>query len=198
MQKSIIKKQAKDKLEQLKEVLRQINLDGQHGRDEIAALQQQLQETLRYINIYEYFLAQSEIAPDFNVHLKIMEESDKLTTKKDTKETTVDTKKDVPVAEKKQEPPVVVPEKNSDQNPALKNTPVNKKVEISINDKFRMINELFHHNQQEYNIVVEQLNAVKSPEEANTYIDGLIGVYNWDEEKEIVKTLKRIAQKRFL
>ncbi len=201
MQKSIIKKQAKDKLEQLKEKLREINLDTQHNRDDIALLQQHLQEALRVINVYEYFLTQNEIAPDLNVHLKIMEESDKKALKEERIEIPAEEKKQEKTKKEIVEPvtKVETPEPPKETRIEIsKSKSAEKKVEISINDKFRMINELFNHSQQEYNIVVQQLNEVKSLDEAKIYIDGLISVYNWDEEKEIVHILKRIAQKRFL
>ena len=84
--------------------------------------------------------------------------------------------------------------------PVIPTVPANKdlpKLSISINDKFRFINDLFASNGNEYNIAVEQLNSVGSKEEADTYLKGLKNIYHWDEEHEMVKKLYSITQKRF-
>lgn len=80
------------------------------------------------------------------------------------------------------------------------NTTANKdipKLAININDKFRLINELFSSNAHEYGIAIEQLNNVGSKEEADTYLKGLKNIYHWDEENEMVKRLIAMNQKRF-
>lgn len=197
MQKSIIRKQVSEKLRQLKNSLQQLDVDSTHTHAEMTALQQQLQETLRLITIYEYILGQSEIAPDLNVHFKVMQEAEKKEHKPVDEKQTLKPAEEIIKAEPKKIEPVKTEEKQI-VPPVAENTKrPGKKMEISINDKFRMINELFQQNQNEYNIAIEQLNAVGTPEEATTYINGLAGVYNWDEEKDIVKTLKRLALKRF-
>lgn len=71
------------------------------------------------------------------------------------------------------------------------------KLTVSINDKFRLINELFASNANEYNIAIEQLSNVGSKEEADTYLKGLKSIYHWDEENEMVKRLITMNQKRF-
>jgi hypothetical protein len=71
------------------------------------------------------------------------------------------------------------------------------KLSVSINDKFRLINELFASNANEYNIAIEQLNNVGTKEEADTYLKGLKSIYHWDEENEMVKRLIAMNHKRF-
>ncbi|MFN5459914.1 MAG: hypothetical protein ACK5AY_08390, partial [Bacteroidota bacterium] len=73
-----------------------------------------------------------------------------------------------------------------------------KKLELSLNDKFRIINELFNQNQQEFTIVIQQLNSVNNLKDAEIYINGLIELYKWDIEKPALKILIRIVNKRFL
>lgn len=110
--------------------------------------------------------------------------------------------KKVPVPE-----PVVTPEKEKTPEPVQvvqsqqvtmpvipKDIP---KITVSINDKFRLINELFASNANEYNIAIEQLNNVASKEEADAYLKGLKNIYNWDEENEMVKKMYTMNQKRF-
>jgi hypothetical protein len=72
------------------------------------------------------------------------------------------------------------------------------KLTITINDKFRIINELFESNATEYNIAIEQINAVSSKIELDSYLKGLKSIYNWKDDSEVVKTLYTLAQKRFL
>lgn len=115
----------------------------------------------------------------------------------------------IPATEEKKEPvtePLVSTEKEKTPEPVHHisppiNTPsVHKdipKLTVSINDKFRLINELFASNANEYNIAVEQLNNVGSREEADTYLKGLKSIYHWDEENEMVKRLIAMNQKRF-
>lgn len=115
----------------------------------------------------------------------------------------------IPVIEEKKEilpEPVVIPETEKTPEPVVTVTPpvstpsVHKdipKLTVSINDKFRLINELFASNANEYNIAIEQLNNVGSKEEADTYLKGLKSIYHWDEENEMVKRLIAMNQKRF-
>lgn len=204
MQKNIIKKQAEEKLQQLKDLLMRTDISAPATHEEVLEIRHRLQEAERIITVYEYLLAQQAIAHDFNVHFKVMEESEKLAKQEEEKKLIKETVKEntAPSPPEAQEIKNPQPDQKTEIIPdktkvTTENRPA-KKLEISINDKFRMINELFHHNQQEYNIAIEQLNAVQTWEEAQVYILGLVGVYNWDEEKDIVKTLKRISQKRFL
>ena len=84
--------------------------------------------------------------------------------------------------------------------PKITEIPVTKelpKIVININDKFRFINELFAANVIEYNIAIEQINAVNSINELNNYLSGLKSIYGWKEDNEVVKNLYTLAQKRF-
>jgi hypothetical protein len=114
----------------------------------------------------------------------------------------------IPVVEEKKmivPEPVVHPEKEKAPEPVHTltppvTTPVHKevpKLTVNINDKFRLINELFASNANEYHIAIEQLNSVASKEEADTYLKGLKSIYHWDEENEMVKRLMSMNQKRF-
>ena len=68
---------------------------------------------------------------------------------------------------------------------------------ININDKFRFINELFEANATEYNIAIEQINAVSTLVELNNYLNGLKSIYEWKDDSEVVKNIYALAQKRF-
>ena len=72
-----------------------------------------------------------------------------------------------------------------------------KKVEFGLNDKYRIINELFNHNNAEYTTAIHQLNMTHSWEDAEDYLDSLKSLYSWKSELPLVKTLYAVTQKRF-
>ncbi|MBC7863763.1 MAG: hypothetical protein IAF38_12360 [Bacteroidia bacterium] len=218
MQKGIIKKQAEEKLQLLKDLLLTIDISAPATHQDVREIQKRLQEAERIITVYEYLLAQNEIAGDFSVHLKIMEKANSIeseqslrnieteeASKKKAEEIKEEKKVEpvkeiVPVVEKVITEEVKKPEQKVvelPKEPAPKQKTETKKLEISINDKYRMINELFHHSQQEFNIAIAQLNEVADWSDAKLYLDSLVSVYGWDEEKDIVKTLFKISLKRF-
>ncbi len=142
-----------------------------------------------------------EKAPETNVTEPIREEA-KPEVKPDIKPEVIPV-----VEEKKQTVPeaIITPEKEKAPEPVHTVVPpvattIHKevpKLTVSINDKFRLINELFASNTNEYNIAIEQLNNVSSKEEAETYLKGLKSIYHWDEDNEMVKRLLSMNQKRF-
>lgn len=72
-----------------------------------------------------------------------------------------------------------------------------KKIEFGINDKFRIINELFGQSQIEFNTAIEQLNSCVSIEESENYLNNLKIIYNWKSESQLVKTFFALNHKRF-
>lgn len=151
-----------------------------------------------------------DVSPDLNLHLKLMNvptTEEKAAIIEPIKEQVIapvsivvkEEAKPVeeikaPVIEKIAEP---VAEKNQ---PQVIETPVTKelpKIAININDKFRFINELFASNATEYNIAIEQINAVDNLPELNNYLNGLKSIYEWKDDNEVVKNLFALAQKRF-
>ncbi len=79
-------------------------------------------------------------------------------------------------------------------NIEFKTEPIN----ISINDKFRFINELFSANATEYNIAIEQINTVNTIDEANAYFKSLKSVYDWNDDNEMFKKIIDLTHKRFV
>ncbi len=80
---------------------------------------------------------------------------------------------------------------------AITNAKSAKRLEIGINDKFRMINELFTQSNVEYTTAIEQLNTCMSLEESEDYLNNLKSLYNWKSDAPIVKTIYVLNQKRF-
>jgi hypothetical protein len=215
MQKNIIKKQAEEKLQQLKDLLTVTDILAPASHQEVKEIQRRLQEAERIITVYEYLLGQNEIAGDISVHLKIMEQANNI--EQATRDLALNTegkKEEIKKIEPQKEPEIIPAAETKNIQPETRNkkqeapnpkqepekpktVSTNKRIEFSINDKYRIINELFHQSQQEFNIAVEQLNNVENWEDAKIYLNSLVSLYSWNEEKELVKTLFRIAQKRF-
>jgi hypothetical protein len=68
---------------------------------------------------------------------------------------------------------------------------------IGINDKFQLINELFSGNTQEYEIAIQQLNTAETLDSAMEYFMSIQQLYNWDNEKESVKRLFDLVERRY-
>lgn len=94
--------------------------------------------------------------------------------------------------EKKEEKPVVVVP-NKIQKPSIQDLTK----AIGLNDKFLFANELFEGNMQEYNIAIQQLNGAGSLESAMDYFSNLQQLYEWDMEKETVKQLVDLVDRRY-
>ena len=73
-----------------------------------------------------------------------------------------------------------------------------KKMEIGINDKFRIMNELFGQSQLEYSTALEQLNLCENLEESENYLNNLSVLYQWKQDAPLVKTLFAVNHKRFI
>ncbi len=102
-----------------------------------------------------------------------------------------------PKQEKKVEKPTDKTEKvvvtNKIQKPAIQD--ISKA--IGLNDKFQFANELFEGSMQEYSIAIQQLNGAESLESAMDYFSNLQQLYEWDMEKESVKRLLDLVDRRY-
>jgi hypothetical protein len=98
-------------------------------------------------------------------------------------------KQEKKIVEKKEEKAVA----NKIQKPAIAD--ITKA--IGINDKFQFANDLFAGNMQEYNIAIQQLNSAESLEAAMDYFSNLQMLYEWDMEKETLKRLVDLVDRRY-
>lgn len=120
------------------------------------------------------------------------------TTQEPKLEAKIDVTKEVPIAigTKKPEPvQTSVPKMETaqtDSSPKPKAA-----LTIGLNDKFRFMNELFGQNSPEYNIAIEQINAVINWAEAEIYLNSLKSVYEWDPKEEVVNYFYSVVKKRF-
>jgi hypothetical protein len=69
---------------------------------------------------------------------------------------------------------------------------------ISINDKFRFINELFDGNATEFHVAVNQVNSCGNYEDADRYVSNIRDIYGWKEENEVVGIFLELVERRFL
>lgn len=152
-------------------------------------LRNQMNELLEQLAVYKYLQINKEISPSFNLHAKLSE-----------KVSVIEEIKTI-IQEEKEPEPIPVPEPIFE--PKLESAQTETVVKsiaplgIGLNDKFRLINELFSQNSAEYNIVLEQLNNLKTWQETDLYLNSLKTVYNWKDSNESVKYFFSIIRKRF-
>lgn len=147
-------------------------------------LQKQLCELQDKLSVYRHLKTNKEISPSFGIHSKVSE----AIVKKEEVKATEELKQDIPPV-KKEEVQEVKHEQKKDAG--------QKKLEISLNQKFQFINELFNKNDAEYNSAVVELNNCESWADAESYLLGLKSVYNWKDHNDTYKRLKELSKKRF-
>ena len=210
MQKRVIVEKMKDQSQRLMRLLSEFSADGNHSVAEIDHVLKETEQLARILSAYRFLTEHKEISNDINVHMKIMDVVNKQEEAKAELKETIKPQEPVakpeelvkPVA-KEEEIKMVNAEKTIETtakqdisevpiiNPSL------KKIEFGLNDKYRIINELFDHNNAEFTTAINQLNMTHSWEDAENYLDSLKSVYSWKSELPLVKTLYAITQKRF-
>ena len=210
MQTDILQKQLQTSLQELKTSIEKFEKHPSPSTQYAEQLHSAIHQANKLVSAYLVLKEHKDVSPDLNLHLKLMNvptTEEKAAIIEPIKEQVIapvsivvkEEAKPVeeikaPVIEKIAEP---VAEKNQ---PQVIETPVTKelpKIAININDKFRFINELFASNATEYNIAIEQINAVDNLPELNNYLNGLKSIYEWKDDNEVVKNLFALAQKRF-
>ncbi len=179
MHREFILAQMKEAAEKIKINISQLEGDGHFTHEEAEEFLQQVEKLYRNLSVYSHSLKNQEITSDLKVHLKIMQNVSNIETSA--------------VAEK-----IIEPEK--EEKPVeikIDNGVILRKIELSINNRFRITNELFSQKQPEFEAALQQLNSISSPDEAGRYLDSLKQVYNWKEENPLVKSFYALVQKRF-
>jgi hypothetical protein len=146
-------------------------------------LQEQLNQLQESVAVYKYNMIETELSPSFSIHARISEieppaaeETTKPLPKKEEK---------IPAAQASFEKP--------DGEPAKAVKPLS----VSLNDKFRFINELFSQNNSEYNIALEQLSGLSNWNDTEIYLNSLKSLYGWKDNHEVVKHLYSLSKNRF-
>lgn len=201
MQSQSLLKQIHEKLQQLKGSVSTFENSLHPDLQQTEQLQQDLSEVHKLICAYEYVIQQKEEPGILNLHAKV---SEKIQDSEPIKATEIKEeavlKPVEPIATPVQE--VIVEKISAEVKPetVIDSPPPSKeysKLNVNLNDKFRMINELFKSNALEYSIAIEQINTTTSWPDTQIYLNGLKNIYSWDEENEMVKKLYALSQKRF-
>lgn len=211
----------KENVETVKQLLNDFSQKPSNSAVDTEHLLVAIEKLYRALSVNKFLQENKELSNDLNVHLKIMDVVNKQeeakievvpSPKNDTiieepvvvkiepiievKPEVVNTIKEEPIIEK-------APELKTNASleeitaQAITNAKAAKRLEIGINDKFRMINELFAQNNVEYSTAIEQLNACSSIEESENYLNNLKALYSWKNDAPIVKTIYALNQKRF-
>jgi len=152
-------------------------------------LQKHLNGLQEQLSVFKYLKTNKEISPSFGIHSKVSEASIQ------SNPTIESAPKNEPViVESKIVEPIET--KIVETVSETKKTG-SKKLEISLNQKFQFINELFMQNATEYNSAIDQLNQTENWADAESYLYSLKSVYNWKDDNETHKRLKELSKKRF-
>jgi hypothetical protein len=83
------------------------------------------------------------------------------------------------------------------EEPKVESTTANKPVTLAINDRFRIMNELFSKQAHRLDENIKLFNASDKAKAHNHWL-ALASEFNWDEEAEIVKTFKAVIFNRYV
>ncbi len=202
MQTDLLYKQLLSSTNELKQTIERFEKHNPPSTLYAEQLYKALMDATKLVSAYVVLKEQKDISPDLNIHLKLMDVASKaeepVTTVVITEPIIESAKIPTPIVEEVKQPEIKAePVKVVEPIVIKTETKSYPKFTININDKFRFINELFASNANEYNIAIEQLNAVNSKDEVLRYLNGLKPIYNWDLESEMVKKIFAISQKRF-
>jgi hypothetical protein len=207
MQKKVIAEKLREQAEKLQKLLPLLSSPENLQSKETENILLETEQLSRILAAYKFIGEHKELFSDLNVHLKIMENINKqdevrtVTENTETKEeikpvVTPEPKKEV-AAEKKPEPQKTAEPVHKEEKVGENKIITRKKIEFGINDKYRMINELFHQSNPEFTAALEQLNMTETAEDAEHYLDSLKSLYSWKTEHPLVKMLYSLTQKRF-
>jgi hypothetical protein len=203
MQTDILLKQLHNSLAELKTTIDKFEKHPSPSTHYAENLHLAIHQSNKLVSAYLVLKEHNDVSPDLNLHLKLMNEPTAEQFKPIIEpimgsiviEPIVEVKEPVNKIEQFIEPVIEPIVEVVEVKVVKKEFP---KIAITINDKFRIINELFESNATEYNIAIEQINAVNSKIELDSYLKGLQTIYNWNDDNEVVKNLWAIAQKRFI
>jgi hypothetical protein len=153
-------------------------------------LQKQLTALQEQLNIFKYLKTHKEISPSFGLHAKVSE--------------AVTPKTDPIVEEVLKQDGTITPNSSAFEKEieSLKtessvNTSQGKKLEVTLNQKFQFINELFNQNAKEYGLAIDQINDCSNWQDAESYLLSLKSAYSWKDSNDNFKRLTELCKKRF-
>ncbi len=158
-------------------------------------LQCQLSLLQEQVAVYKHNQANQELSPSFAIHSKVSKTEMPGIKYENTQGLNSNLKEDKMISESpvfKNTEIIVEPtiQQVSSEN-------IVKPINISLNDKFRFINDLFVKKPEEYNLVIEQLNNLKTYNDCEIYLSSLKKLYGWNDDNEVVNLLYALVKKRF-
>jgi hypothetical protein len=135
-----------------------------------------LQETLA---VFTFHLKEKDLSPNFNLHSKVSEINVMMEEK----------------AEQLVETTITEEKSDASVSPEVK---ILSAISVGMNDKFRIINELFKQNGGEYNVAMEQLNSLNNWNEAEIYLNSLKMIYYWSDNSDVTILFYNLTKKRFM
>jgi hypothetical protein len=169
----------------------------QPSSQECEQLKFQLAHLQDLLAVYTHLKHDKELSPSFNIHSKVSNTAPdvNLTEQPDSKIKEPGKQEEVEV--KPIEKEVESVEKTNEPKALQTNSVSGIKLTLGINDKFRVINELFKQNANEYNIAMEQFNSISTHQDAETFMASLAELYGWNEKSDTVKFFYTLVRSKF-
>lgn len=202
MQKKVLFEKINEQRSKLIEKLSSFDVVENLSPSELQGIIKELEFFTKDLIIATYLKENQEKHNELNVHLKIMENISKQEeTKAIISPVEKDVQKDEPeikpieIKQERVEPiaSIEIQKETAEENKII----TKKKIEFGLNDKYRIINELFHQSPAEFSAAVDQLNLTDSWEDAESYLNNLKSIYSWKQEHPMVKLIYNFTQKRF-
>jgi hypothetical protein len=156
-------------------------------------LQKHLHLLQEHLSVFKHLKTHKEISPSFDLHSKVSEAAA--------------LKSDIVTEEVLKEEKITIEKPNTLTNEieTLRNsaeqktqsTQTTKQIEVSLNQKFQFINDLFNQNATEYGLAVDHINEFENWQDAESYILSLKSAYNWKDSNETFKRFIQASKKRF-
>lgn len=195
MQTDILLKQIQHHIQRVKQGLEEFESAIQPDSEMSEALNNELNNLGKLVGAYSFIKQQQEISPRLDLHMKVSEKLQQAEVKEEPRKEELPPVKQPVAPEVKHVAPVPETQPVKTGQGAQQEHP---KINVSINDKFRFINDLFKSNAVEYGIAIEQINSIGNWHDTQVYLNGLKHIYGWDEENEMVKKIFSLGQKRFV
>lgn len=164
---------------------------------ECEQLKFQLAHLQDLLAVYTHLKHDKELSPSFNIHSKVSNTEPEVNIVKNNASEIVEPTENMHVEHKTVEKGPSTEDKVLVSKSSETNNTVGTKLTVGINDKFRITNELFKQNTNEYNIAIEQFNSISNINDAETFMASLAELYNWNEKSETVKFFYTLVRNKY-
>lgn len=169
----------------------------QPSSHECDRLKSQLAHLQDLLAVYTHLKHNKELSPSFNIHSKVSNTVPEVNPSENKDLKMEEPVKQIQELQKPIEKVVDPVEKVAESKPIETNSSPVVKLAVGINDKFRIINELFKQNANEYNVAMEQFNSISNSQDAETFMSSLTELYGWSERSETVKFFYALIRSKY-